>query len=110
MRWAMSTDWTVYVDKLPMPFIPASRRLPLHPAEVPGAENDEPERNPVPGEHLEIVAAHIAYQGAHGERCAHEGRDRTDPDDGEIVEPDGVPGLEKLQHRCAEYRRNRQEK
>src|SRR5580704_16657524 len=24
MRWAMSTDWTVYVDKLPMPFITAS--------------------------------------------------------------------------------------
>src|SRR5258708_39901764 len=95
------------------PFERASRiifELPLHPAEVPGAENDEPKRNPVPGENLEIVAADVAYQGAHGERRAHERCDRTDPDDCEIIELDGVPGFEELQHRCAEYRRNRQEK
>src|SRR5216684_485532 len=29
MRWAMSTDWTVYEDKLPRPFIPASIPNPL---------------------------------------------------------------------------------
>ena len=84
--------------------------LPLHPAEVPGPENDEPKGNSVPGENLEIVAADIAYQGAHGERRAHEGCNRTDPDDREIVEFDRVPRFEEFQYRCAEYRRNRQEK
>src|SRR5712692_9132321 len=84
--------------------------LPLHPAEVPGPENDEPKGNSVPGENLEIVAADIAYQGAHGERRAHEGCNRTDPNDREIVEFDRVPRFEEFQYRCAEYRRNRQEK
>src|ERR1700721_3586251 len=84
--------------------------LPLHPAEIPGTENDESKRDSIPGENLEIVAADIAYQGAHGERRAHEGCDRTDPDDREIIDFDGVARFEEFQHRGPEYRRNRQEK
>src|SRR5882757_2699941 len=84
--------------------------LPLDPAEVPGRENHEPKRDSVPGESLEIVAADIAYQGAHGERRAHEGCDRTDPDDREIIDFDGVARFEEFQHRRAEYGRYRQEK
>src|SRR5258708_34934807 len=90
------------------PFERASRiifELPLHPAEVPGAENDEPKRNPVPGENLEIVAADVAYQSAPGERRAHERCDRTDPDDSRTIELEGVPALEERQQRRAEHRR-----
>src|SRR5882762_1349156 len=115
MRCAMSTDWTVYGVKLPtasslLRVMPRDPTLPLDPAEVPGRENHEPKRDSVPGESLEIVAADIAYQGAHGERRAYEGCDRTDPDDREIIDFDGVARFEEFQHRRAEYGRYRQEK
>src|SRR5258708_8900232 len=67
---------------LPM-WVPLSPRgggpLPLHPAEVPGTENDEAKRNSVPGENLEVVAADIAYHGAHGQRPPHQTSYRTHP-------------------------------
>src|SRR5579863_6892212 len=105
MRWAISTDWTEYVLRLPM----ARRRLPLDPTESPSREYHDTEYDAVPGKGLEIVAADVAYQGAHGDRRAHEGCDGADADHREIVEFEGVPRLEQLQHRRAEYRGDGQE-
>src|ERR1700730_11582383 len=81
---------------------------PLHPTVIPGREDEQPETDSIPGENLEIVAAHVANQGAHGKCGAHERCDRADADHCQIVERQGVPRLEQLQCRRPENGRDRQ--
>src|SRR6202790_4330472 len=98
IRCAMSTDCVVT----------RSLSRPLHPIVIPGREDHQPEADSIPGENLEIVAADIANQGAHGKSRTHERCDRADADHRQIVECQRVPRLEQLQYRGSENGRDRQ--
>src|SRR5439155_26111271 len=69
---------------------------PLHQSGIARPEDDQPERDAVPGEWHEVVMRNVAQQGAHDKKRAHERSDESDADHRQVAPGEQMPVPDEL--------------